>query len=303
MAQTILAISRTDALLKQVRMLLSGRCNVKTSQSKIEAVHFAKRFRPAIIILDDNLLGSGTFELIRSMRDELELHYTFFIVMSNHLQEYNPFRIKSMGADDFIPKPIDEVPFINKITKTIESVVFSRSRDPKHNREYFPKSVEAFDNAIVYRGFEEDPQPALNSNYTPKNNGTSKIGVQMSHDDFLSKNEKPQENDMDDYVDPVEVFMSNAFGDTGSHLVAPADTNTDQQEHFQDTEDSHSNSIDDKAIREMTYQMIKEKLEFLTQKKIELAATRILEKKIDNILHDLAPEIKKMVEEALKKQQ
>ncbi len=70
-----------------------------------EAVEKARRFLPDLILLDINMPGMDGFQVIETLKAEVQTHLTPIIVFSARRDDLDKVRALELGADDYVTKP------------------------------------------------------------------------------------------------------------------------------------------------------------------------------------------------------
>ncbi|MEO8377178.1 MAG: response regulator [Candidatus Sumerlaeota bacterium] len=117
-AKRILVIDDEPDVIEIVRALLSTKGHdVITAGGGEEGLALAEKERPDLIITDLMMPRVSGLEVIKQLKRNARLRTTPIVVISALGDEKQPpeFWIKSLGIEDYIPKPFDPLDFIGRI--------------------------------------------------------------------------------------------------------------------------------------------------------------------------------------------
>lgn len=109
------------------------------------ALEWLKEHQPRMIFLDLQMPGTSGFDLIPVMTKLTEAQETLLVIMSGQNREADIRRAISLGARDYVIKPVDPLVLVDKIKK-IEA----------KNESFFEASTlgEAFSSTLIARSFQ-----------------------------------------------------------------------------------------------------------------------------------------------------
>jgi DNA-binding response OmpR family regulator len=89
----------------------------------MQTVMFAMRSpMPALIILDLNMPGGAGIETLRKLKQSAKTSIIPVIVLSGNTEEDMPQQVKSLGADEFLSKPIDPELLLTAMRRALRQV-------------------------------------------------------------------------------------------------------------------------------------------------------------------------------------
>ncbi|HYG37141.1 MAG TPA: response regulator [Cytophagales bacterium] len=74
----------------------------------VQAIEFINTFTPEIILMDLNMPGIDGFEVIEELNKNKNRREMKVIVMSAHFAKGQQTKIKELGVDNYITKPLSE---------------------------------------------------------------------------------------------------------------------------------------------------------------------------------------------------
>lgn len=91
------------------RFKTSAGSQIETDQAEdgFEAGHKLHTFKPHIVLLDLMMPGIDGFEVCRYIKEHVSTKHTRIIAMTGLYDSENIYRIKKVGAETCLPKPID----------------------------------------------------------------------------------------------------------------------------------------------------------------------------------------------------
>jgi len=105
---TILVVDDTDDNRKILSQLLTcWGCRVLEAENGLDAMQFAQKERPTVIITDLRMPGMNGLEFIRRLRQHEEFRNTVIIASSASIYMDDQQRSLDAGSDAFLAKPID----------------------------------------------------------------------------------------------------------------------------------------------------------------------------------------------------
>jgi len=92
--------------------LLSARLQAKgmdvtVAQDVVQATIAARRTRPDAVVLDISMPGGTGMDVLKRLRDSAQSALTPVIVVSGSSDPALPEQVMKLGADAFLPKPVD----------------------------------------------------------------------------------------------------------------------------------------------------------------------------------------------------
>ncbi|MCC6545619.1 response regulator [Candidatus Sumerlaeota bacterium] len=117
-AKRILVIDDEQDVIEIVRALLSTKGHeVITAAGGEEGLALAESERPDLIITDLMMPRVSGLEVIKQLKKNARLRTTPIVVISALGDEKRPpdFWVKSLGVEDYVPKPFDPLDFIGRI--------------------------------------------------------------------------------------------------------------------------------------------------------------------------------------------
>ena len=100
---------------------------IKEAKDGFEAGRVVQAFRPDAMLLDLMMPGINGFSICRQLKEDPQTQSIVIIAMTGYFTEENVQRIKSVGAESCLSKPIDTDELVN-----ILSGVCSRIKQTKH---------------------------------------------------------------------------------------------------------------------------------------------------------------------------
>ena len=79
---------------------------VYTATNGIKAINLAKKIKPHLIILDMMMPEMGGIEACKIIRSDQEIRNTLIVFLSARAEDHSQIKGFSVGADDYIKKPI-----------------------------------------------------------------------------------------------------------------------------------------------------------------------------------------------------
>lgn len=120
----LLVVEDEPAMQSLVRHHLSEpSCRVTMVESAEKALRYLARSTPDVLLLDIMLPGIDGLELLRRLGDAAKT--TTVIVLSAHADIATAVEALRLGADEFLPKPVD----MDSLQRAIERARASRNRE------------------------------------------------------------------------------------------------------------------------------------------------------------------------------
>lgn len=110
----------TDLIELQKSLLEAGGHRVWSTTSAEMALSQIPKARPQCILIDIMMPGMDGLELCAKLRQDNRLVETKIIVVSAKHFEYDRKRAMELGADAFIPKPIQPATYLDKLTAVVQ---------------------------------------------------------------------------------------------------------------------------------------------------------------------------------------
>jgi DNA-binding NarL/FixJ family response regulator len=128
----ILVADDDRAYRTQIRRLL-GRVGyaTETAQTGREALDAAKRFKPALVLLEVNLPEVSGYEVCRQLRDTFGSDVAIFFLSADRTEPNDRVAGLLLGADDYIVKPFDADELLARIRSALRRFAISPTADPE----------------------------------------------------------------------------------------------------------------------------------------------------------------------------
>ena len=122
----ILLIDDDADLREALSTILSGKYEIKEAESQEDGFQVLKNFSPDLIVLDVMMeTNSSGFEMSRKLKNDNK-YKDIKILMLTSIDNISNFDFKSnagdkdwLPVDDYITKPIEPKPFLDKIEKML----------------------------------------------------------------------------------------------------------------------------------------------------------------------------------------
>jgi twitching motility two-component system response regulator PilH len=110
---TVLVVddSRT-ALASLSKMLHKLEFQCLTATNAVDGIEMAKSLKPDLILMDVVMPGINGFQATRLLRNIPETAHIPIIVISGNKMQTEQFWSEKMGANGFLPKPLDQQAFL-----------------------------------------------------------------------------------------------------------------------------------------------------------------------------------------------
>lgn len=103
-----------------VHCLTEGEFDVDSSSTGEEALDTIFVTRPDCVVLDIMMPGMDGLEICRRLREAPQLSATKIVMMSGKAYEQDRRRAQELGADAFVPKPVNPATFADHLRRIIE---------------------------------------------------------------------------------------------------------------------------------------------------------------------------------------
>ena len=131
----VLAIDDDEVLCRFVSSVLEGeRVETRTCTNPSLALEKIAEFKPDVVLLDVMMPGLTGFEVCRMIREQPELKELPVIFLTSKTSPESRSAAFSVGANDFITKPVLAPELINRVTNQLNESSLkrqSRTRDPE----------------------------------------------------------------------------------------------------------------------------------------------------------------------------
>lgn len=101
----VLIVDSSLPIIQRLEELLSESTKISGIYSAVtlhDALQLFKQHRPAMVVLDLNLPGNRSYELLRTIKDDVPT--TVVIIVSIHIDEYTHQQCMAQGANYFFDK-------------------------------------------------------------------------------------------------------------------------------------------------------------------------------------------------------
>jgi putative two-component system response regulator len=118
--KTIFLVDDDVTLLTIGKGVLSGTYSVFTLISGVIMLKMLAKVRPDLILLDVNMPEMDGYEVIEQLKSNPETSDIPVIFLTSFTGDENEFKGLSLGAVDYITKPIDPALLLKRIEKVLE---------------------------------------------------------------------------------------------------------------------------------------------------------------------------------------
>jgi len=116
MTARVLVVDDVDANVKLLEARLTAEYfEVRTARSGPEALHICARERADVVLLDVMMPGMDGFEVCRRLKAEPRTQHIPVIMVTALDQPSDRVKGLEAGADDFLTKPVDDIPLITRV--------------------------------------------------------------------------------------------------------------------------------------------------------------------------------------------
>ena len=120
-SETILVVDDDDAFLKMMEMILPKEgYNIRYTSDSTKAIHYAKKHRVDLLMLDLMMPEIDGYEVCRRVRKDNEIREIPIIVVSAAGGKEVARRVFEAGADEHIVKPFDQQDLLYRINYLLE---------------------------------------------------------------------------------------------------------------------------------------------------------------------------------------
>ena len=117
--KTVLAIDDNPQQLREFRLFLVPKYDLRVVKSASEAVHFLNGNKVDIILLDILMPNVGGFEFLSDIRKISSYTYVPIIIVSGNTEEGFFARARDSGANDVLLKPVKQNELVSAIEKAL----------------------------------------------------------------------------------------------------------------------------------------------------------------------------------------
>ena len=119
-APLILVADADEAYREQIKLLVAriGCATVDAADGR-QALEVAHEYRPALILLEVNLLGVSGYEVCHELRGAFDRDVSIIFVSGARTEPYDRVAGLLLGADDYIVKPFDEGELLARIRSSL----------------------------------------------------------------------------------------------------------------------------------------------------------------------------------------
>lgn len=107
--------------------------DVSTAKDGDEAIAKAKQIQPDLVILDIMMPRKNGVEVCEILRAQPQFKDTLILFLTALSDEATQIKGLSMGADDYVSKPISQQVFLSKVNSLLRRVKKKESRALEHN--------------------------------------------------------------------------------------------------------------------------------------------------------------------------
>lgn len=95
--------------------------NVSTARDAMQALMFARKQSPDVVLLDITMPGGNGLEVLKLLKQSPATKKTVVIIISASADAEMPQKVKAMGAADYIAKPFDVTKIVEALAKCASS--------------------------------------------------------------------------------------------------------------------------------------------------------------------------------------
>jgi two-component system, cell cycle response regulator DivK len=119
-AKTVLIVEDNELNMKLVRDLLEVRgYRILQTREGIEALKLARDHRPDLILMDIQLPEVSGLEVTKWIKEDDNLRSIPIVAVTAFAMKGDAERILESGCEDYIPKPIEVMPFLATVDRII----------------------------------------------------------------------------------------------------------------------------------------------------------------------------------------
>lgn len=113
-------VQMVTAFLKKAGYIVSA------AYDAMQAFTVAIRTQPGLILLDVNMPGGTGLEVLKRLKNSSRTNQIPVIVVSGSIDEKTSGLVKTMGADEYLPKPVD----FNELHSAIHRIIGTANNMP-----------------------------------------------------------------------------------------------------------------------------------------------------------------------------
>lgn len=127
MGKKILVVEDDPTSLKLLELILSKEgYEVVAASNGLEGLRMAKLDSPDLVVMDVMLPGLDGFEVCHRLRSEAATAGLPVLMLSSKRQKSDIETATKVGANAFLPKPVDRTEFLSKVSELLRD-----QKDPK----------------------------------------------------------------------------------------------------------------------------------------------------------------------------
>lgn len=117
----LLLVDDTDTILLFLKTILAGHnFDFVTAKDGEQAIEKARQEKPDLVLLDVVMPVMDGFEACRVMKGDPELKNIPVVVVTTRSEVENMGRLREVGADDYVLKPVKKLELLDKINRLLE---------------------------------------------------------------------------------------------------------------------------------------------------------------------------------------
>jgi CheY-like chemotaxis protein len=117
----LLLVDDTDTILLFLKTILAGHnFDFVTAKDGVQAIEKARQEKPDLVLLDVIMPVMDGFEACRVIKGDPELKNIPVVVVTTRSEVENMGRLREVGADDYVLKPVKKLELLDKINRLLE---------------------------------------------------------------------------------------------------------------------------------------------------------------------------------------
>jgi len=117
----LLLVDDTDTILLFLKTILAGHnFDFVTAKDGAQAIEKARQEKPDLVLLDVIMPVMDGFEACRVIKGDPELKNIPVVVVTTRSEVENMGRLREVGADDYVLKPVKKLELLDKINRLLE---------------------------------------------------------------------------------------------------------------------------------------------------------------------------------------